>query len=316
MIPENIETRISPNGRLYKQLRLIKQIVKENPDSQYANRVLNQFRRKFWLGSSQVNYYEIFTEAWSIIFPEFVSELIEIGDLRFVNDSAFKSEYTDIFIAGGAIVSQFSENEKLIACKVLTLLSDEGPYESDSVKIEKDDIVIDAGANMGLFSLFCLEKKVKNVYAFEPQKAVIKILEKNLLLNDTANLIKTVPFGLSDNNKDYILSLSNSGHAAGSIAIQRNETNHTEEIHCVTLDTWVKNNNISRVDFIKADIEGAERNMLLGATEILSKFAPRLAICTYHLPDDPTVLENIIIMANPKYIVEHTSHKLFAYVPN
>ena len=88
-----------------------------------------------------------------------------------------------------------------------------------------------------------------------------------------------------------------------------------EKIHCVKLDQWVNENQITQIDFIKADIEGAERYMLSGATEVLRKFAPKLSICTYHLPDDPQVLEKIIIKANPKYKVIHTVKKLYAYVP-
>ena len=316
MIPNNIKTRISPNGILNNQLKAIKQIVKEYPDSKFVKLILKKFRLKFWLGSVSINYYEIFTEAWSKILPESDSEFIEIGNLKFINDDAFKPEYADIFISGEVAENLYSENEKIIACKVLTILSEEGPYESKTVQLRKDDIVIDAGANMGLFSLFCLTKKVKKVYAFEPQKAVIELLEKNILLNDSTNLIKVVPFGLNDHNQDYALSQSEYSHAAGSIVIQRNENNHFEKTHCLTLDSWAKDNNIFKIDFIKADIEGAERNMLLGATEILRTFAPRLAICTYHLPDDPIILENIILKANPNYLIKQTSHKLFAYVPH
>jgi len=316
MIPENIKTRISPKGKLNKQLEFIKKIVKENPDSVYAKTVLKKFRQKFWFGSSHVHYYEIFTDAWFQIYPKFDNDAIEIGGLKFVDDDAFKAEYTDIFIAGSVSESLYSENDKIIACKVLTLLSDEGPYENKHVKLNKDDIVIDAGANIGLFSMFCSQKEVEKVYAFEPQKKVVKLLEKNILLNNLSDLIEIIPVGLSDKNEDCSLSHSNFGHAAGSIVIQRNEIDDIEKIHCITLDNWANENNITKIDFIKADIEGAERNMLSGATEILKKFAPRLAICTYHLPDDPMVLKNIIVNANPNYVIEQTSHKLFAYVPH
>jgi hypothetical protein len=71
---------------------------------------------------------------------------------------------------------------------------------------------------------------------------------------------------------------------------------------------------LERVDFIKADIEGAEREMLKGAAHVLKTFAPKLAICTYHLPDDPEVLEQIIKEANPNYKIVHLRHKLFATV--
>jgi hypothetical protein len=76
----------------------------------------------------------------------------------------------------------------------------------------------------------------------------------------------------------------------------------------------VEENNIECVDFIKADIEGFEREMLKGATNVLKKFAPKLAICTYHLHDDPEVLEKIIKEANPDYTVVHLKRKLYACV--
>ncbi|MDR1741232.1 MAG: hypothetical protein LBR38_05220 [Synergistaceae bacterium] len=41
---------------------------------------------------------------------------------------------------------------------------------------------------------------------------------------------------------------------------------------------------------------------------------PRLAICTYHLPDDPHVLEGLIRESNPRYNVVHKGGKLFAEV--
>jgi len=315
MIPENIKTRIYPSGKLRKQLFIIKQIDNDHPDSQYAKTVLKQFKQKFWLGSNQVNYYGIFTKAWNKLFPGPLSEIIEIGGLKFINDDAFKTEFTDIFIAGGMDIST-QDQEKIIASEVLSLLSAEGPYENEEVILAKEDIVIDAGANLGLFSLFCTQKKVKKVYAFEPQKGVLDLLKKNVSLNNVSEIIKVVPLGLSDKNGDYSLSHSETSHAAGSIVMQRNNENDTEIVHCVKLDDWVKENNIPKIDFIKADIEGAERNMLLGAIEVLKKFSPRLAICTYHLPDDPKVLKNIILQANPDYVIRQSSHKLFAFIPH
>jgi FkbM family methyltransferase len=315
MIPENIKIRISHNGRLRIQLRLIKQIAKEYPDSEYAKKVVKQFRQKFWFGSKRIKYNTIFSDAWNKLFPEPFSDIIEIGGLKFLYDDAFITEFTDIYIAGNALDKLCLELEKNIAIKILTLLSSEGPYENDYIHLLKDDIVIDAGANLGLFSLLCAQKEAKKVYAFEPQKAVVKLLEKNILLNNYTDIIDVVPLGLSNKHNFCQLSLSDNCHATGSIILKRNEVNDTEEILCVTLDNWAKENNISKIDFIKADIEGSERYMLLGATEILSKFSPRLAVCTYHLPDDAKILENIILYANPHYRIFHTSHKLFAYVP-
>jgi FkbM family methyltransferase len=97
-----------------------------------------------------------------------------------------------------------------------------------------------------------------------------------------------------------------------SIVISRGSA--SEKIAVTTLDKFVEENKLERVDFIKADIEGAERDMLKGAVNVLKTFAPKLAICTYHLPGDPEVLEKIIKEANPAYRVVHLRKKLFAAV--
>jgi hypothetical protein len=89
----------------------------------------------------------------------------------------------------------------------------------------------------------------------------------------------------------------------------------TGEIAITTLDKFVEEQNLKRIDFIKSDIEGAERDMLLGARGVLKEFAPKLALCTYHLPDDPQVMESLILEGNPRYRVKHISKKLFAAVP-
>ncbi|OAV67388.1 methyltransferase, FkbM family [Bacteroidales bacterium Barb6XT] len=109
------------------------------------------------------------------------------------------------------------------------------------------------------------------------------------------------------------ISINENNSGANSI-ISKGADCKSEKIAITTLDKFVKENNIEKVDFIKADIEGAERDMLRGATNVLKTFAPKLAICTYHLLDDPEVLEKIILEANPDYKVVHLRHKLFAAV--
>jgi FkbM family methyltransferase len=189
----------------------------------------------------------------------------------------------------------------------------EGPYGytdgAFDVTVKKGDIVIDAGAWIGDFSAYAASKGAIT-YAFEPVRDTFQVLLKTVELND--NKIYPIQKGLS-NEECELLIYKDSGNSGASTIIPK-ENRIMETIAITALDKFVKENNIKHIDFIKADIEGAERDMLKGAAWVLKNFAPKLAICTYHLPDDPQVLENLILEANPSYTVKHLRHKLFAMV--
>ena len=95
----------------------------------------------------------------------------------------------------------------------------------------------------------------------------------------------------------------------------QNNSTTSAIVQTIRLDDFVRDNNLPRVDFIKSDIEGFERHMLAGAQETLARFAPKLALCTYHLPDDPQVMADLILKANPNYNIVQKHHKLYASVP-
>lgn len=192
----------------------------------------------------------------------------------------------------------------------------EGPYGYIDglfdVTVKENDVVIDAGAWIGDFSAYAASKGA-TVYAFEPTNESFQLLCKTKALNNVkVGGIHPVPKGLSDSECEMFISISNNNSLANSFVFKQDNLN--EKISVTTIDNFVEEKNLTRVDFIKADIEGAEREMLKGATNTLKKFAPKLAICTYHLPDDPQVLERIIKEANPDYKVVHLRHKLFAAV--
>lgn len=194
----------------------------------------------------------------------------------------------------------------------------EGAYENGDVFIEKDDIVFDLGANIGMFSCVAAVKG-KKVYAFEPTPGTVNYLRRNSKLYDNFEVVEAA---VSDKDGEASFTINNlSGEdlntGANTLFAERIESSHSSEtisVKTVSLDSFVKTNHVERVDFIKADIEGAERYMLEGAKEILKKHAPKLSLCTYHLQDDPEVMKNIILKYNPNYIIEQYEKKMFAYV--
>ena len=191
-------------------------------------------------------------------------------------------------------------------------LDTEGPYEDGEVTLREGDIVIDAGANMGIFSVLAAARKAKTIYAFEPLKEICEICKCNAELNHCADRVVIVQKGLGDAICEKTISVPKDNIGGSSFVFDRGQEKKC--IECTTLDEWVKENDIPHVDFIKADIEGAERDLLKGAQETLRRFKPRLAICTYHLPDDPQVLEELIKQAVPEYHVIQKRKKLYAYV--
>ncbi len=184
----------------------------------------------------------------------------------------------------------------------------EDPYlyvgkNGEDITIKPNMNVIDAGAWIGDFSAYA-SKKGANVYAFEPSPNSVEWLNKTAKMNGN---IKIIQAGLG--NKEGMFSFRDVGADGGN---KFDETGK-EKIKIITLDNWASKNKI-KIDFIKADIEGFERNMLVGAKNILKRDAPLLSICTYHLKDDPIVLKKIILKANPNYKIIQKERKLFGYV--
>lgn len=186
----------------------------------------------------------------------------------------------------------------------------EGHYEQFGVNVKSGDIVIDAGASIGFFSGYAASKGA-HVYSFEPMPNSLKYLYNTSISNKLLlGRIEVIPLALHEKKCKLHFSIDETNIGSASAIMKRNDK--TVEVEAISLDDWVLENKIPRIDFIKADIEGSERHLLVGSTEILQKFKPKLAICTYHFKDDPEVLEKIILSANPCYKVYHSSHKLFA----
>jgi FkbM family methyltransferase len=207
-------------------------------------------------------------------------------------------------------------------------ITNEGPYEINRhVRLKPSDIVIDAGANLGLFSAVACAKGCE-VYAFEPVPSIIETyLNKTVLWNPPPppresgryGSIKIAPYALSDRAEklafdvgDYNLGTSHRSDIDNTTLFRKGNDKIT--VDAIPLDAFVEQNRIPRVDFIKADIEGSERNLLMGAEQVLREYAPRIAIRTYHLPDDPRVLRSLIKKANPRYTIIEKYKTMYAWV--
>jgi len=203
-------------------------------------------------------------------------------------------------------------NDNYHSCYTDLIFSNEGAYgyqnDKMDVTVKKGDIVIDAGAWIGDFSAYASAKGAY-CYAFEPNVHILNLLRITQQLNPHISIIEK---GLG-NQSGFAYITQDAVHSGGA-KIASMPGSASEKIEITTIDDFVVAQKWERVDFIKADIEGFERYMLQGASKTLKKFAPKLAICTYHLPDDPQVLAGIILAANPNYTIVQKRCKLYAAV--
>ncbi len=183
--------------------------------------------------------------------------------------------------------------------KGLAFLLAEHASVNDRLPVRPCDVVIDCGAHVGIFTHKALERGARKVVAVEPHPLNVECLRRNFAREIAEGRVVVYPKGVWSADSMLRLSVSSRNTAMGSVVIDRNAD--SIEVPLTTVDKLVAELNLETVDFIKMDIEGAEREALKGAAQTLGRFKPRLMLDGYHLPDDPEVLPKIIAAVQPAY---------------
>jgi FkbM family methyltransferase len=136
-------------------------------------------------------------------------------------------------------------------------------YDWALKKIKPDTkIIIDAGANIGLFSvLFSKHLKSCNIISLEPEPGNFEILDLNIKLNN-CNKVLTVKGGLW--NKTQKLSPSNDFRDGRewSFRLKESEVKEENTIEVFSLNDLIQRFEIDCIDLLKMDIEGSEFQIL------------------------------------------------------
>ncbi|MEM3504810.1 MAG: FkbM family methyltransferase [Archaeoglobaceae archaeon] len=176
-----------------------------------------------------------------------------------------------------------------------------GQYSIPECHVSQGDIVFDVGAHFGFFSYYALQKGAKKIYAFEPNPYVFEILKEHANIWDKE---KIEPFclALSSFEGEAILMIPKGKELYGWATINETRTEtEKRKIKTTTIDKFVEENNIEKVDFIKIDTEGYEREIIKGAKETIRKFKPKMAISAYHLPDDKEKIPELVLSIRDDY---------------
>ena len=165
--------------------------------------------------------------------------------------------------------------------------------------VRPGDIVIDCGAHVGVFTHTALAHGAAKVIAIEPEPVNAECLRRNFQTEIAAGRVIVEAVGVWDAPGSLRLNISQDNSGMNSVVTDVGQT--SIEVPVTTIDLMVARLGLSRVDFIKMDIEGAERHALRGAAQILKTSKPRLMLDTYHLSDDQFVLPNLIHSFNAAY---------------
>ena len=161
-----------------------------------------------------------------------------------------------------------------------------GAYEKQLLLLARDllqnridPIFIDIGANVGTYSLF-LSKFCKEVYAFEPCDNMLNIFRQNIKINNIQNIF-VYNVALGERNCKMDLSVPKRGNLGSSSFVWRygdKERMTLSNIDVVTGDEVIKKINPEKIDLIKIDVEGFEKNVLIGLRKSLKAFYPIILI--------------------------------------
>ena len=161
-------------------------------------------------------------------------------------------------------------------------------------------IVLDVGANVGVFSVFAASLGADKVYAFEPVPGTYDILCRHIKANGYDNVIVPIDAALGAAEGTSAAHFDAPGDPTATVAPMIT-ARQQKEVEVTTVDAFVADNMVERVDFIKIDSEGSEAEILKGAKSTIERFHPVIAMSAYHKKEDIEELPKLLHSIVPEY---------------
>jgi FkbM family methyltransferase len=161
-------------------------------------------------------------------------------------------------------------------------------FLSEHISLLKDDVVVDCGAAEGLFT-FVASTKAQKVFAVEPVPKFVTALKKNF---DEVPNVTIVPCALAHRATTAAMS-------DDEIFSRINPTGKLE-VAVTTIDSLFPETG-DKISFLKADIEGFEFPMLLGAEKTILRCRPKISLTVYHPQNNVAEMMDFLRGLHPDY---------------
>ena len=161
--------------------------------------------------------------------------------------------------------------------RVQTLFSKEPETIKWIDSFDSEDIFLDIGANIGIYTIYAAVRHNLKVYAFEPESQNYALLNRNIEINKKNQNVRAYCIGLLDQfefTELYLsgFSLGTSGHSMGksvNFKLEPSQPAYVQGSVSTSIDWLIQNQVIPMPTKIKIDIDGFERKVIEGAKSTL-----------------------------------------------
>jgi FkbM family methyltransferase len=149
--------------------------------------------------------------------------------------------------------------------------------------IKQDFIIVDGGANIGFHSVqFAKLANEGKTYCFEPQPLIFNVLSTNILFNGLTDIVEHYKLGLGDKKENLKMTplekqIFNPNCINWGGRGLTNSEEGEEKVQTVTLDSL----NLSKLDFIKLDVQGFEYKAFKGGENTIKNYNPIIFLENY-----------------------------------
>ena len=252
----------------------------------------------FLVNDSSIQYY--------IGFNKTVEKYLDYIDIAFLNDSHEENHHLEIQGKDSDYIkipnlktnkndaSYYSYNEVFM----------KEVYDDKLVRIYEDDIVVDIGANYGFFSLYAQKFNPKKIFAFEPSLGVFELLNQNV---ENVELNQKAVSGNSG-----ILNFAEVKNSTASSRLTNDENGYSVDV--VGINELLGFLNLEKIDYLKIDCEGAEKEIFQEITKDTLYKINKLVV-EYHSQEIKSIIENKLSEFGFK-IEKDFESVLFCYNPD
>ena len=176
-------------------------------------------------------------------------------------------------------------------------------YTTLPIQLSPDSTVLDVGACEGLFAFRALRDGLaKRVVCFEPSEQMAALLRRGAEANELTDGIAIERSGVGRRSGQARM-VDGGNPDAGYLDYLTSGEPHADAIPVTSIDDYCRDHQLALGpgDLIKADAEGADLDVLLGAEEQLRNGAPQLAITTYHVDDHAEQMIAKLLDIRPEY---------------